>query len=104
MSLDFNLEKMEVCNVYWANITHNVTKMWSKAGVYDALYNSDGMKASSIIDVLYSGLADMSARPDVYKAMAPSNGWGSYDSAMKFLGDALLECLKHPDATIRISK
>lgn len=45
MSLDFYIEEIRPTAVYWRNITHNVVPMWKRAGVYDALYKSEGQLA-----------------------------------------------------------
>ena len=69
MSLDIDLRAPIVCphcggitgsgdDLFSANYTHNVIPMWSKAGVYEALYESDGHVASRYIDVLDRGVAE----------------------------------------------
>lgn len=40
MGLDISLVKKEY--LVDMNITHNLVPMWKKAGIYDALYNSEG--------------------------------------------------------------
>lgn len=87
-----------------ANITHNVTPMWQLAGVYDALYNSDGTHAGDWIGALRVGVADMQDRPAVYEVLNPPNGWGRYGTALRFLEDWTRMCAAHPKALIEVSK
>lgn len=86
------------------NITHNVIPMWSKAGVYKALYESDGKLAGEIAETLASGVEAMRSRPNEYKALNPENGWGDYDGALQWLGDYAEACRKYPKAVIRVSR
>ena len=112
MSLDISLtitvdtggeEPYEV-ELYNGNYTHNVGSMWRKAGVYDALYNSAGVKAGELIDVLVAGWRDMNKSPAEYRELNPPNGWGDYDSAATFLADLIWACQKHPKAIIEVSR
>ncbi len=58
------------------NITHNLVPMWKKAGIYDALYNSEGMEAKEILPILIDGLADMIENKNEYESLNSPNGWG----------------------------
>lgn len=86
------------------NCTHNLTPMWEKAGIYDSLYNSDNCVAKDIVYSLEAGLKAMEDSPEEYKKLNPSNGWGSYEGAIRFLKNVLHECKKRPLAIIRVSK
>jgi len=112
MSLGFSLyvyadlggEYPYYVDLYSRNYTHNVTPMWIKVGVYDALYMRADKQASEIIEVLKAGVLDMQTKPDEYKLLNPPNGWGDYDSALVFLEDVLSNCEKYPKAIIGVSK
>lgn len=112
MSLDIGLyievdtggSKPYSVDLYSANYTHNVTPMWGKAGVYDALYNSQGQLAESIIDILKAGIDDMVSKPSEYEELNPSNGWGSYESALPWLVKFYNACKEHPKAKISVWK
>lgn len=84
------------------NITHNVARMWSKAGVYDALYESAGAEARTTQLALESGIGNMLCDPDAFRALNPPNGWGDYDGALRFLREWADECRKHPRALIGV--
>lgn len=86
------------------NYTHNVSPMWREAGCYDALYNSDGKRASETLEILNEAIKKMSQDPEKYRALNPSNGWGNYDSALQFLRDWRTSVENHPDMIIRVSR
>lgn len=90
----------ELCS---QNYTHNVIGMWREAGVYEALYRSEGHLASEYLDTLRKGIVDMKANPTKYEAMNPKNGWGSYETALPWLKHWLEACEQNPAATIHIS-
>lgn len=111
MSLDFYLDDAKTCTacgrggerLYSANITHNVSPMWIRAGVHEALYRSEGRTAAEIIPALEKGVEHMATHPDEYTPMNPENGWGSYASALTWLRHVLAACRAHPHAAIRVS-
>lgn len=86
------------------NMTHNVTPMWREAGVYAALYESDGTPAGQWLDALRAGVADMEARPAVYEALNPPNGWGRYRHSLPFLRRWLALCEQHPKALVGVCR
>lgn len=102
MSLDIRLIKKEY--LVGMNITHNLTPMWKEAGVYVALYNSEGMEANEVISVLVDGLIDMTKHPDKYKKLNSPNGWGTYDNAVRWLAELIERFKENPDGVIEVSK
>lgn len=104
MSLDFSLEIIAPTYIYDGNMTHNVAPMWRKAGVYNALYNSEGQLAKDILEELKKGKEEMLAFPEEYKKLNPENGWGDYDSSLNFLNTIIMACEKWPHGIIHISK
>ena len=103
MSLDFYLEETKPCEVCDANITHNLVPMWREAGVYEALYKSQGKQAKDIISVLESGVSAMAADPARFEAHNSPNGWGLYRNALPWLRKCLDACKENPEAIIRVS-
>jgi hypothetical protein len=103
MSLDISLVEMQPAEVHSENITHNMTRMASEAGLYDCLWHpgDHGFKqAKQLIDTLTKGIVLMRANPDHFKQFNPANGWGDYAVFLDQL-EALLEaCIAHPEATI----
>ena len=104
MSLDFSLERVQPTEVFSGNMTHNVTPMWKKAGVYDALYNAKGKKAEDVLPILKAGIDYFVANKDSLEKLNPSNGWGSYETALTYLIEVRDACEEYPDSIIRISK
>ncbi len=56
--------------------------------------------AGSLIPILREGLAKLEADPEKYKALNPTNGWGSYDGLLKFVRKYLAACEESPDAEV----
>lgn len=86
------------------NITHNVSRMWDKAGVYECLYNWHGRKAEELIEPLSNAIQDMLIKPREYETLNPKNGWGDFIGAKEFLRKVVDCCSEHPKCIIHISK
>jgi len=104
MDIDVGTDEPYYVELWWRNITHNLTKMWSLAGVYDALYMSDGKEAHEVIEVVRKGLVEMKGHPARYKELNPPNGWGYYESALQFLSAFETACSQYHKGVIRVSK
>jgi len=104
VSLDISLSAVRTTTVFDANFTHNVTPMWKKAGIYDALYNSHGMTAAEVLPALRSGLEDMRANRQAYTDLNASNGWGTYAHALPWLENLVESFEANPDGIIRVWK
>jgi len=106
-------EPVRYCNneptdeVYAANITHNLTTMADHAGIYQELWRPEEIgitKASQLVKPLWEGLTILRNDPDKFKSYNPPNGWGTYEGLMDFVEQYLVACIKHPDATIEVSR
>jgi hypothetical protein len=104
MSLDIWLTDTVETTVVDKNITHNLGRMWSEAGVYDALYNSEGQTAKSVLPILHEGLRLMIADPERFKKFNAHNGWGLYEHALPWLGELIKEFEEYPNGIIGVSK
>lgn len=102
MGLDISLVNKEY--LVDMNITHNLTPMWKKAEIYDALYNSEYMEAKDILPILIDGLADMVANKEEYEKLNSPNGWGLYENAVPWLAELVEGCKDYPDGVIEVSK
>lgn len=103
----FDENEFETTCVYDANITHNLGKMASEAGIYKACWRPEEInatKAGDIILILEKGIKDMKKRPDFYKQFDAENGWGTYKDFIPWLEDYLDACKKYPDAIIEVSR
>jgi hypothetical protein len=93
--------------VYWRNITHNLGKMASEAGLYDAMWGAEDQgwtHAHDLIEPLRDGLATLQADPERFKQFNPANGWGDYEGLLDFAASYLAACMKWPDAEVRVSR
>ena len=107
MSLDVHLSVVEAHDVFDANITHNLNRMASEAGIYEALWRPEEIgitKASQLIEILERGVALMRSDPERFRAFNPKNGWGSYDVFIPWIEKYLAACRENPDATVRASR
>lgn len=115
MSLDVKLLITQPTVVYSANITHNLAKMAGevklKKGLtlYNVLWRPDECdppltKASEIADLLDDGYWVLLSDPDYFKQFNPKNGWGSYDSLVKFVDEYRSNCFQNPDADIGVCR
>jgi len=102
MSLDIYLIK-DNKEVYSANITHNLTTMAGKCGVYECLWRSpEGSTAVDLIQPLSMALR-MLINEEKYRKYDSSNGWGVYENFVPFIEKLLLNCIRYPDALIEVS-
>ena len=110
MSLDVHIHRSKCPHCgrsdegYWANITHNLTEMADKAGMYLALWHPERLtpnpKASDIVPIIEKGLADLKARPDYFKQFNATNGWGMYENFVPFVEKYLKELNKDLNADV----
>ena len=94
-------------DLYWRNITHNVGNMANAAGLYEPLWRPDEMAvetAKELIAPIEVGLEMLRSDPGKFKALNPSNGWGSYEGLVAFAEDYLKACKEYPDGLVRVSR
>lgn len=104
MSLDIRLIAKIETIVVDKNITHNLSAMWKEAGIYDALYNSDGKIASSVLPILEEGLNQMISYPSRFKQFDSPNGWGTYKHAVRWLSELIVSFKEYPNGVIGVLK
>ena len=112
--------------VFHTQITHNLGKMASAAGIYEALWRPYQLKddypilstskeeyqfeednpvyAKDIISTLEIGLEDLKEKPEYFKTFNPVNGWGIYDILVEVVGEYLEACKKHPDTIVKTDR
>ena len=85
------------------NMTSNVAGIWGDALGY-SLRGINGKIAGDYIDDFEKAPTIMKdpQNESKYRAMEPSNGWGSLESATKFIGELLELFTAHPKASIRV--
>jgi hypothetical protein len=113
--------------VYSANITHNLGKMASEAGLYEALWrphrlkpgydipeddykaeweyeDNNPVRAHEIIEIIEKGLADMKSRPKHYEKFNSPNGWGMYEHFVPFIEKYLAALKEFPEAQVECDR
>lgn len=103
MSLDFYLTQ-DGEEMFSRNITHNLTKMASEAGIYKCLWRPEEngfAKASQCIEPLKAGLLALVSDPVKFKQYDSPNGWGLYIHFLPFVTAVLMACIEFPDADVR---
>lgn len=93
--------------VFETNITHNVSTMAAKAGIRECLWDAKEngyKKAEDVIGPLERGIERLENNPSYFKEFNASNGWGTYESFLRFVYGVLRACKEYPEAEIEISK
>jgi hypothetical protein len=89
------------------NITHNLGKMASEAGIYYALWRPDEPyphKAKDITTTIERGLELMKSDPDKFRAFSAENGWGTYEQFIPWIEEYLKALKEYPEADIEVSR
>ena len=103
MGLYFSLTAMREVEVCDKNITHNLAKMASEAGLYEVLWRpaENGYRfAAEIIKPLEEGLKKLQENEAHMRQFEPENGWGTYRGLVEFVKGVLEDCKNNPDAKI----
>lgn len=93
--------------VFSANITHNLGRMASEAGIYHVLWRHDEngiTHASQMIAPLEAGLKLLKDDPERFKQFDSPNGWGLYVHFVPFVEEVLGACKDYPQAVVRVSR
>lgn len=101
MSLDLTIGDWD------GNITHNLTTMAGKAGLYYWLWRPEEKgveKAADMIEPLERGLRRLIRDRKDLEQYNPENGWGDYDCLLRFTMEALRACVENPDAKVEANR
>lgn len=112
--------------IYSSNITHNLGKMASEAGIYEALWRPYMLKpdykpcdnhedeytyeqaqtiyCDDIIPIIEIGLAKLKADPAHYRTFDSPNGWGIYDHFVPFVEEYLEALKENPNLIVRTDR
>ena len=107
MSLSVWISATIETSVFDNNITHNLAKMASEAGLYEALWRPDDLEiktAGELIPLLTDGLVKMKYDRERLIKLEPENKWGTYDGLLKFVEEYLEACKKFPQGTVGVSR
>ena len=107
MSLDFYLMQNGE-TVFSRNITHNLTKMASHAGLYKVLWRPTEelgfTQAKQCIPRLKDGLLYLVCNRIECETFNSDNGWGMYEHFVPFVLEVLTACCDYPEATVEVSR
>lgn len=104
---DVTIQNYETNEVYSGNITHNLTTMADKAGLYYPLWLPEEKQlyvAKDLILPLTRGLKKLRDNPAGFKKYNPDNGWGNYYGLVRLVEDYLTACKEYPTAEIGVSR
>lgn len=107
MSLDVYLEDDQENWLFEANITHNLGKMASEAGIYKACWRPEEIHittARELAPYLREGLIKMVENPKKYEQFDSPNGWGRYENFVPWVFKYWRACCEFPDAKVRVSR
>jgi hypothetical protein len=92
--------------VWEGNLTYNLSPMLDAAGPYwDRIgRRSEGCKAVTLLEDVKTLVTELRADTEKYCALNPSNGWGTYEGALKFLDELRAAIEAAPQAEIHLSK
>lgn len=102
MSWGIDLETdVDVIEVFHGH-TYNLSPMWRLAHVFEERSAElDGMVAHEIGNRAARGLLRAVTRPELFKALSPENGWGTYEGFVEMLTRLAILCAEHPTAIAR---
>lgn len=96
------------CDFYYtSNITHNVIRMASEAGIYGLVWRPEEHEittARQLIEPLRTAIKLMVADKPRFEQYDARNGWGTYKQFLPWLREYLYACETYPDATVRVSR
>lgn len=89
------------------NFTHNAADMAFAAGFYHELWRPEEVNiefAHQLIGPLERGIKDMEEKPEAYRSLQASNGWGTYDQFLDAVRNLLRALKQCPGARIKASR
>ena len=104
MSLDINITAKRETEIYEANVTYNLSKMYYKCIDKEKGFKKlDGMNCKEALPIINNAIQDMLNNADEYRKLNPKNGWGSYDGLLATLQEMRNCCENNSDGTINVS-
>ncbi len=107
MSLDVWLIDADGAEVYWANITSNLSAMAREAGIYDCLWWPDEsgiVHAKQIVAPLAAGLALLVGDQERFEKLNAPNGWGKWKQFVPWCERYLQACRNNPESLVHVSR
>lgn len=104
MSYDIAITAVRRTQVYSDNHTYNCSAMFRMAIGQDGLWALNGLPVADVRSQLnraYKHMTDPKNRAK-YEELAPANGWGSHESAIRCLLGLVIGCEENPEGIIYI--
>lgn len=95
--------KILVEEIFWENITHNLTTMAGKAGLYSLLWRPkyEYTKVTpAFVRELEVAVEELKNNKQEYTPYNPANGWGNYEGLLSFAQNVLSVCHRNPEGWI----
>jgi hypothetical protein len=92
------------CASHSHNITGNLTPMLRAAGIDWSDYERGSETARTLLWDIITALTRLTDEPERFEAMNPPNGWGSREALLAWLVRVAIDCLRHPDAIVEVSR
>lgn len=86
------------------NITNDLNRMASEAGLYQAIWHSNGARAGDLVRQLADGVRKLANDPARFLALRPANQWGSYNGLLATAREFLEACRAYPDAIVEADR
>ncbi len=103
ISLDIDTGAPEPFEVWSTNYTSNCAPMWREADPERmGLARFNGWNAGAAADALALMIWHMEQRPDDFKKLNPPNGWGDFDSQLRWLHELRHQMRRHHRSTVRV--
>lgn len=102
--LDYNGDSK---TLYHDNITHNLNRMATEAGIYEVLWRPDEhnyIQAKDIKEKLIEGFHKLLNGSEHYKKFNPDNGWGTYEGFLEFCFEYIKAINKYPESYIYVDR
>lgn len=97
--------------VWSKTITHNLTDMAKACNcdLYEVVWRPDELikgvvSASDVVEFLREGLDVLKSDKERLIQFNPSNGWGDYDTLVRFVTDYIGACENYPDAIVSVER
>ena len=96
MSWWINVEPREqTAETFEGNLTYNVGLMLRRAGIHPHIL--EGQMVKVVRPVIENAYMTMFENPDYFRQFEASNGWGTYESTMKFVSNLNVYLASAPD-------
>jgi len=89
------------------NVTHNLSTMAGVVGLYKCLWYPEKLKitrAKELLPRLVSGLSKLIYCKDECKIHDSNDGWGNYETFVRFVTEIIAFCVENPNAIIKVSR